>query len=56
MKKLALNDVHIAAGGKMVEFAGHSMPVQYSGLNDEKNQKQIDSTMSCIEILSSKVD
>ena len=35
MKKLALNDVHIAAGGKMVEFAGYSMPVQYSGLNDE---------------------
>ena len=35
MKKLALNDVHIAAGGKMVEFAGFSMPVQYSGLNDE---------------------
>ena len=35
MKKLALNDLHIAAGGKMVEFAGYSMPVQYSGLNDE---------------------
>jgi aminomethyltransferase len=35
MKNLALNDVHIAAGGKMVEFAGYSMPVQYSGLNDE---------------------
>lgn len=35
MKKLALNDIHIAAGGKMVEFAGYSMPVQYSGLNDE---------------------
>jgi aminomethyltransferase len=35
MKNLTLNDVHIAAGGKMVEFAGYSMPVQYSGLNDE---------------------
>lgn len=35
MKKLALNDIHISAGGKMVEFAGFSMPVQYSGLNDE---------------------
>lgn len=35
MKNLSLNDVHIAAGGKMVEFAGYSMPVQYSGLNDE---------------------
>jgi len=35
MKNLALNDVHIKAGGKMVEFAGYSMPVQYSGLIDE---------------------
>ena len=35
MKKLVLNDVHIAAGGKMVEFAGFIMPVQYTGLNDE---------------------
>ena len=35
MKELALNDTHIKAGGKMVEFAGFSMPVQYSGLNDE---------------------
>lgn len=35
MKELALNDAHIKAGGKMVEFAGFSMAVQYSGLNDE---------------------
>ena len=35
MKELALNDIHIKAGGKMVEFAGFSMAVQYSGLNDE---------------------
>ncbi len=30
-----LNDVHIAAGGKMVPFAGFNMPVQYSGLLPE---------------------
>lgn len=35
MKKLVLNDQHIALGGKMVPFAGYSMPVQYSGVNDE---------------------
>jgi len=35
MKELALNNTHLEAGGKMVEFAGFSMPVQYSGLNDE---------------------
>lgn len=35
MKILALNDTHIAMGGKMVPFAGYSMPVQYSGVNDE---------------------
>ncbi|RLD27811.1 MAG: glycine cleavage system aminomethyltransferase GcvT [Bacteroidetes bacterium] len=35
MKELALNDIHIKAGGQMVEFAGFSMAVQYSGLNDE---------------------
>jgi aminomethyltransferase len=35
MKTLILNDRHIALGGKMVPFAGYSMPVQYSGVNDE---------------------
>jgi aminomethyltransferase len=35
MKLLALNDVHVKNGGKMIEFAGFSMPVQYSGLNEE---------------------
>lgn len=34
-KILILNDRHIALGGKMVPFAGYSMPVQYSGVNDE---------------------
>ena len=27
---LVLNDIHIAAGGQMVPFAGYSMPIRYS--------------------------
>ena len=30
MKKLVLSDVHESLGGKMVDFAGYYMPVQYS--------------------------
>lgn len=30
-KKTALYDAHVAAGGKMVPFAGYLMPVQYGG-------------------------
>lgn len=35
MKNVALNDVHISLGAKMVPFAGFNMPVQYSGINVE---------------------
>lgn len=35
MKSVALNDVHIGLGAKMVPFAGFNMPVQYSGINIE---------------------
>ncbi|MFN8698908.1 MAG: glycine cleavage system aminomethyltransferase GcvT [Flavobacteriales bacterium] len=35
LKHVALNDTHIALGGKMVPFAGYSMPVQYKGLIEE---------------------
>ena len=35
MKNVALNDVHIGLGAKMVPFAGFHMPVQYSGINIE---------------------
>lgn len=35
MKNTALTHVHQALGGKMVEFAGYNMPVQYSNLNQE---------------------
>ena len=35
-KKTALYDKHVAAGGKMVPFAGYSLPVQYkSGILSE---------------------
>ena len=30
IKKVQLNDLHIALGGKMVPFAGYNMPVRYS--------------------------
>lgn len=33
VKKTALHDFHVARGGKMVEFAGWSMPVQYNDLS-----------------------
>lgn len=35
VKKTALVDEHIRLGGKMVEFAGWYMPVQFKGLTDE---------------------
>ncbi len=35
MKKTAINKAHHVLSGKMVEFAGWELPVQYSGLNQE---------------------
>lgn len=35
MKSVALNDLHISLGAKMVPFAGYNMPVQYEGINLE---------------------
>ncbi len=35
MKYVPLNDLHIALGGKMVEFAGYNMPVRYSSDKEE---------------------
>ncbi|HEY1009398.1 MAG TPA: glycine cleavage system aminomethyltransferase GcvT [Daejeonella sp.] len=35
MKNVALNDIHIGLGAKMVPFAGFNMPVQYAGINAE---------------------
>jgi aminomethyltransferase len=34
-KKTALYDIHAAAGGKLVEFAGYYMPIQYRGIIEE---------------------
>lgn len=35
MKITAFNKLHKLAGGKMVEFAGFEMPIEYSGIKDE---------------------
>ena len=35
MKQLVLSDLHKDLGGKMVEFAGYNMPVQYEGVKFE---------------------
>ena len=36
MQKLVLSDLHERIGGKMVDFAGYYMPVQYKdGVNTE---------------------
>lgn len=35
MKKLVLNEIHENLGGKMVDFAGFYMPVQYEGVKVE---------------------
>ena len=35
MKNIALNDIHVAIGAKMVPFAGYHMPVQYEGVTTE---------------------
>src|SRR5210317_2000512 len=35
MKKTAFNKIHRQIGGKMVEFAGYDMPIEYTGIKDE---------------------
>src|SRR3954465_13758995 len=35
LKRTPLHDRHVAAGAKMVPFAGWEMPVQYAGIKDE---------------------
>jgi aminomethyltransferase len=35
LRRTALHDAHVAAGAKMVEFAGWEMPVQYDGVGAE---------------------
>ena len=33
LKKTALHEYHVSQGARMVEFAGWSMPVQYSNMS-----------------------
>ena len=35
MKQLELSEIHKGLGGKMVEFAGYNMPIQYEGVKAE---------------------
>ena len=35
MKQTPFNHKHLALGAKMVDFAGYSMPVSYTGINEE---------------------
>ncbi len=35
MKQLVLSDLHEIIGGKMVEFSGYKMPLQYTGVKSE---------------------
>ncbi len=35
MKTTAFNSIHKELNGKMVEFAGYEMPIEYSGIKDE---------------------
>src|SRR5688572_22530349 len=38
LRRTPLHDEHVAAGGKMVPFAGYEMPIQYpSGITAEHN-------------------
>lgn len=37
LMKTALYDRHVAAGGRIVEFGGYALPVQYSGIVAEHN-------------------
>lgn len=38
LKKTPLYDRHVAAGGRMVEFGGYALPLQYSGIVAEHTQ------------------
>jgi aminomethyltransferase len=35
VQRTSLYEEHVAAGGRMVEFAGYELPVQYAGLSEE---------------------
>ncbi len=35
VQRTSLYEEHVAAGGRMIEFAGYELPVQYAGLSEE---------------------
>ncbi|KAL1269836.1 hypothetical protein QQF64_032125 [Cirrhinus molitorella] len=57
LKKTPLHDFHRAQGGKMVEFAGWSMPVQYkdSHINSHMHTRQHCSIFDVSHMLQTKV-
>lgn len=48
MKRTAFHDIHVQLGAKMVEFAGYSMPIQYSGIIAE--HKRVRSTVGVFDV------
>ncbi len=48
MKNTAFYDQHIAAGAKMVEFAGFNMPIQYAGIIAE--HKRVRETVGVFDV------
>ncbi|HTW11346.1 MAG TPA: glycine cleavage system aminomethyltransferase GcvT [Solirubrobacteraceae bacterium] len=37
LRRTPLHDAHVAAGAKLVDFAGWEMPIQYTGIREEHN-------------------
>ncbi|KAI1719673.1 aminomethyltransferase folate-binding domain-containing protein [Ditylenchus destructor] len=50
LKKTFLHDLHVRNGGKMVPFAGFSMPVQYSDLSIGDSAKHTRSHVSIFDV------
>lgn len=48
MKRTAFYNLHKAMGGKLIEFAGYEMPVQYSGIIDE--HKTVRTTVGVFDV------
>lgn len=47
-KKTGLYDIHCRLGGKMVDFAGFQMPIQYSGILEE--HKRVRTTVGVFDV------
>lgn len=58
LHKTVLHDFHVAHGGKMVEFAGYSMPVQYGKVGIATSHKEVRSHCGLFDVshmLQSKI-